>query len=110
MGYFSSKASKLLLGVCLMGSTSLFAQEYAFEVTNTTKDKITKILVSEDGKKWGFFDIGKGIAAGATMKLVWDTTTNSQSCEQYVKAVWEDESEAEPAKFDFCEKNLAIEF
>jgi hypothetical protein len=44
MGYLSSKASKLLLGVCLLGSASLFAKEYVFEVTNTTKNKITKIL------------------------------------------------------------------
>ncbi len=64
MGYLSSKASKILLGVCLLGSTSLFAKEYAFEVTNTTKDKITKILVSEDGKNGAFLILAKVLKRG----------------------------------------------
>ncbi len=86
------------------------AQEYKFKVYNNTKVRIKEVLVSENGKKWGFFDIGKGIAAGATIELVWSESTNSDSCEWYFKAVWADGDESEPAAFDFCEKGLVIEF
>lgn len=85
-------------------------EEYSFKVANKTKQKITKVLVSEDGKKYGPFDIGKGIGAGKTVTLVWDKSTNSENCKQWVKAAYEDGEESEPAKFDFCEKNLEIEF
>ena len=47
--------------------------EYSFKVHNTTKDKITKLLASEDGEEYGAFDVGKaGIAPGKTMTLKWD--------------------------------------
>lgn len=84
--------------------------EYSFKVKNTTKELITKILVSEDGEKYGFFDIGAGIKAGETMTLVWDKSTNSGSCHQWFKAVWESGEEGKPVKFDFCEKDLQLEF
>jgi hypothetical protein len=84
--------------------------EYSFKVKNTTKELITKILVSEDGEKYGFFDIGAGIKPGETMTLVWDKSTNSGSCHQWFKAVWESGEEGKPVKFDFCEKDLLLEF
>ena len=84
--------------------------DYSFKVKNTTKGLITKILVSEDGEKYGFFDIGDGIKPGETETLSWDKSTNGQSCHQYFKAVWEDGSEGKPVKFDFCEKDLTLEF
>lgn len=84
--------------------------EYSFKVKNTTDELITKILVSEDGEKFGFFDIGSGIKPGETMTLVWDKSTNSGSCHQWFKAVWESGKEGQPVKFDFCEKNLQLEF
>ena len=83
---------------------------YSFKVKNTTKELITKILVSEDGEKYGYFDIGKGIKPGETMTLVWDKSTNSGSCHQWFKAVWESGEEGKPVKFDFCEKGLELEF
>lgn len=83
---------------------------YSFKVKNTTKELITKILVSEDGEKYGYFDIGKGIKPGETMTLVWDKSTNSSSCHQWFKAVWESGEEGKPVKFDFCEKGLELEF
>ena len=86
------------------------ADEYAFEVTNNTDVLIKKILVSEDGKEYGYFDIGKGIKPGQTVKLVWDSSTNGEDCEQYVKAVYADGEESEPAVFDFCESEVALEF
>ena len=84
--------------------------DYSFKVKNTTDEKITKILVSEDGEKYGFFDIGDGLSPGEIMTLVWDKSTNGQSCHQWFKAVWESGKEGKPVKFDFCEKDLQLEF
>lgn len=84
--------------------------EYSFKVTNNTDMTIKKLLVAEPGKKYGFFDIGKGIAPGKTVTLVWDKSTNSQACVQWFKAVYEDGTESEPATFDFCEDQLELVF
>ena len=97
----------------LLSFTPGFAKsldDYKFKVYNNTKVRIKQILVSENGKKWGFFDVGKGIAAGATTELVWDSSTDSDGCEWYFKAVWADGDESDPAQFDFCEEGLVIEF
>jgi hypothetical protein len=85
-------------------------KEYSFKVHNTTKETITKLLASEDGKAYGFFDVGKGIKPGETATLVWDKSTNEGECEHYFKAVYEDGEESEPVKFDFCEDDLEREF
>src|ERR1700752_1738347 len=53
-------------------------KEYSFILHNTTQEKITSLMVSEDGEKWGKFDIGKGLEPGDSAKLVWDKSTNSQ--------------------------------
>jgi|ERR1051326_504413 signal-transduction protein with cAMP-binding, CBS, and nucleotidyltransferase domain len=87
-----------------------YAPDYKFKVHNNTKQDIKKILVSEDGKKWGYFNIGDGIKAGETEELVWDKSTDKESCEQWFKAVFSDDAESEPVKFDFCEKDLVLEF
>lgn len=99
----------LLLNGTLI-STAQAAGSYSFKVYNGTDSRITKILVSENRRSWGQFNIGSGIKPGATVKLVWDSSTDNEECEQYVKAVFADGSEARPAKFDFCERNLEIEF
>jgi hypothetical protein len=105
----------LLVGCALLVTTflppvALGADDYSFKVHNTTKELITKILVSEDGEKYGYFDIGKGIKPGETITLVWDKATNGQSCTQWFKAVWESGEEGKPVKFNFCEKGLEIDF
>jgi hypothetical protein len=111
---FMKKTSvKVLLFALLLttlASVSAYAEEYKFKVTNSTKTVITKILVSQDGDKYGFFDIGKGIKPGQTVELVWDKSTNNEACKQHVKAVYADGSESEPAMFDFCESDVALEF
>ena len=84
--------------------------EYKFKVHNNTDQAIKKILVSEDGKKYGYFDIGNGIPAGATVELVWAESTDGENCEQLFKAVFADGEESDPVKFDFCEKGLVLEF
>ena len=106
----------LLVGCALLVTT--FAPQfavgaeggYSFKVTNKTKNTITKLLASEDGEKYGFFDIGKGIKPGETITLVWDKSTNSGKCKQFFKAVYDDDSESDPEEFDFCEKDLELEF
>ena len=107
------KCARILLFAVVLGAMSVSAfaaEEYSFKVTNNTKQMIKKILVSEDGKEYGYFDIGKGIKPGQTVELVWDASTNGESCEQYFKAVFADGSESEPAQFDFCEADVALEF
>ncbi len=103
----------LAIACVIANSTALSAAQaadYSFRVHNTTEDRITKILVSEHRKSWGYFKIGKGIKPGDSVKLVWDKITNDQGCDQWVKAVFEDDTESKPSKLDFCEKNLEIEF
>lgn len=84
-------------------------QDYSFTVRNTGKNRVLKIMASEDGKKWGYFDIGDGIDPGETKRIVWDNSTNNQSCVQYFKAAFDDGLESPPKKFDFCKKDLAID-
>lgn len=91
-------------------TVTVSAEEYKFKVHNNTNMKIAKILVSEDGEEYGFFDIGAGIAPGKTATLVWDQSTNGEDCEQYFKAVFANGEESEPQKFDFCEEGVTLEF
>ncbi|HEV7763526.1 MAG TPA: hypothetical protein VGQ76_00865 [Thermoanaerobaculia bacterium] len=100
----------VIAAAVLLMSVSAFADEYSFKVTNNTDTKISKILVSEDGEEFGFFDIGNGINPGKTITLVWDSSTNGESCQQYFKAVFSNNEESEPQQFDFCEDEVHIEF
>jgi hypothetical protein len=84
--------------------------EYTYKVHNKSKSAITALLASEDGKTYGEFEIGKGIPAGATVTLVWDKSTDEGNCEQWIKAKFADGGESPAAKFDFCEKDLVLEF
>ncbi|PYP82310.1 MAG: hypothetical protein DMF61_26745 [Blastocatellia bacterium AA13] len=101
--------------VCLLVSlpSAGFAHvrdEYKFKLHNNTKHVIKKVLVSEDGKEYGYFKIGNGIAAGQTVTLVWDKSTNDGPCHQYFKAVFDNDEESDPVNFDFCEEGLVLEF
>jgi hypothetical protein len=93
-----------------MVSTAAQANEFSFTASNSTSTAITEILVSENKSDWGYFDIGSGIKPGSTVDLVWDQSTNGESCAQWVKATFADGSESEPAKFDFCENGLELDF
>ena len=84
--------------------------QVSFTVRNHNVQRITGLLVSEDGKHWGKFDIGKGIDVGQTMKLDWDKSTNSMGCMWFIKAVYKDKSVGEAVKFDFCDENVVIDF
>ena len=102
----------LFVAGLLVATTQVQAEDsdYSFKVHNTTNSAITGILVSENGKSWGQFNIGDGIPAGASETLVWDASTNGESCHQYFKAHFADGTESEATKFDFCEKGLELEF
>src|SRR6267154_928238 len=107
------KLAMLATALLMMSFTLGFAKtnvDYKFKVHNNTTHDIKKILVSDDGKKWGYFDIGDGIKAGETDELVWDKSTDNGACEWIFKAVWSNDEESEPVKFDFCEKGLTLEF
>ena len=106
----SNRILALLAAAFLFTAVSAHAEEYSFKVRNNTDLAIKKILVSEDGDEYGFFDIGKGIKPGQTVSLVWDSSTAGESCEQYFMAVFSDGEESEPAKFDFCEEDVVLEF
>ena len=113
---FTHKFGKLMtlaLALMLLSFTASFAHpapEYKFKVHNNTKQAIKQLLVSIDGKKWGEFDIGNGIRAGATVELVWDKSTDNEPCEQYFKVQFADGEWSDAVKFDFCEKGLILEF
>lgn len=114
---FQSNSRKISLLACALLLAS-FAVSYAhatpdyrFKVHNNTKQDIKKILVREDGKQeWGYFDIGEGIKKGDTDELIWDKSTDNGACHWDFKAVFDNGEESEIVKFDFCEKNLVLEF
>jgi hypothetical protein len=93
----------------LLASPAAFA-EYTFQISNNTDSKIVAVHVSEDGNTWGEFNIGSGIAAGATATMQWDDSTDESSCEWSFMATFADGSESEAVDFDFCEDELVIEF
>jgi hypothetical protein len=95
-----------ILGAALSLVTSnvpVQAEQFYFKVQNSSNTAIKELSVSQDNKNWGYFDVGTGIAAGTTDKLIWDKSTNNEACEQWIKAVYADGSKSEPAKFDFCQ-------
>jgi hypothetical protein len=106
------QATMVLLAVIAFGlvSGTAMAKDYSFKVENKTKVKIIKILVSQDKKEWGHFEIGEGIDPGVKAKLTWDKSTNNEECKQWVKAIFEGGEESTPAIFDFCEDDLVVEF
>ncbi|MEO8379983.1 MAG: hypothetical protein ABI779_10010 [Acidobacteriota bacterium] len=96
--------------VAILSASTAAADEYRFTVHNNTDQAIKKVLVSEDGNEYGYFDIGKGIAPGAEVELVWDQSTNGESCSQHFKAVFASGHESDPVEFNFCEEGLTLEF
>jgi hypothetical protein len=108
----SRRVTLLAVALILMSFAVGYARtqpSYTFKVHNKGKNKIVKLLVSEDGKEYKLFDIGDGIAAGETATLVWDKSTDNGYCEWWFKAAFDDNEESKPVKFDFCEKDLVLE-
>ncbi|MBV9957362.1 MAG: hypothetical protein JO360_03040 [Acidobacteria bacterium] len=86
------------------------AVEYSFKVHNIGRNVILALMVSEDGKGYGKFDIGDGIEPGETVTLVWDKSTDNSKCAWFIKAVFDDGEQSPAKKFDFCEDDLVLEF
>jgi len=97
--------------ISLAAITAQAASEWYFYVQNNTKTKIVKLQVSETKKDWGDFDIGSGIGPGKKERMEWDESTDTEGCDQWIRAKFADGSYSEPSKFNFC-KNLdePIEF
>jgi hypothetical protein len=103
------KLNRTLLLATVVGTLSLVAkvspasaEQWYFWVKNSSDVKIQKLLVSEDKQKWGYFEIGEGITPGEKIKLIWDESTNSESCNQWIKAEFSNGEESKPAKINFC--------
>jgi len=106
------RSIKFSLGAALLGAyfacaipVAQAAEEWYFYVENQADSRIVKLQVSENKKRWGDFDIGRGIAPGKSVKLVWDASTDNEGCNQWIRVKYADGSSSEPAKFNFC-KNL----
>lgn len=100
----------LLAGLVFFAASTAQAESYEFKVHNKTDNNIVSLLLSEDGKTWGKFNIGSGIGAGEIATMKWDESTNDQDCKQKVKVIYDDKSESEVTSFDFCESDLELEF
>lgn len=99
----------VLLALTLLALPAV-SQAYSFNIINSSSSKITQLEVSEDGKEWGYFDIGPGIPAGETVEATWDSSTDDSNCEWQVRANFADGSKSPPTSFDFCEEDLEVEF
>ncbi len=96
-------SSTLLCAAFAFASFNAAADQWEFKVTNDTSSKITSLQVSENKSDWGMFDIGSGIGAGDTETLVWDASTDSEGCNQWIRAKFADGSTSPPSKQDFCQ-------
>jgi hypothetical protein len=101
---------RLLIALAFLMSSSSALAEYSFKVTNNSDQRIVALQASEDGSSWGGFDIGRGIASGATMTLVWDASTDDGNCEWQFRAEFAEGYVSEPSELDFCDGDLEIEF
>ncbi len=103
--------SLLCIATAIPALQASAADEWHFVVSNTSSSKIVKLQVSEDKSEWGDFDVGSGIAAGSTVTMIWDHSTDGEGCEQWMRAKFADGSFSEASKQDFCEDlDTPIEF
>ena len=103
-------STKIRLNVALVCAVLGFAamqahaaDEWHFVVSNKTSSKIVKLQVSEDKSEWGDFDVGSGIAPGATETMIWDHSTDNEGCEQWMRAKFADGTSSPASKQDFCQ-------
>lgn len=99
---FASVSALAFSLVASVSSASSAPGSWYFYVTNGSNSTMTNLYVAEQGKSWSYFDIGAGIAPGKTVKMVWDNSTDSQACSQWIKATYADGSESTPVKMNFC--------
>jgi len=97
-------ASLGALAIILVDSSAYASPgKWYFYITNGNGSRLTELYVAEQDKPWSYFNIGSGVAPGQTVKIIWDNSTDSQACSQWVKAVYADGSQSTPVKMDFCQ-------
>jgi hypothetical protein len=110
---FKMKIKRMILLVCVIALVSFSVNHvrasYTFKVHNKSGNHIVKLFASEDGKTYREFDIGDGIAAGKTVTMEWNQSTDNGNCEWHFKAKFDDGEETESVEFNFCEKDLVLE-
>ncbi|MBM0745695.1 hypothetical protein JOY44_30225 (plasmid) [Phormidium sp. CLA17] len=94
-------AAIALSSISLFASTPAQAEQWYFWVQNSSEVNIQKLLVSENKRQW--FEVGDGLNSGEKNKLVWDESTNSEGCTQWIKAQFSNGEESPPSKINFCE-------
>jgi hypothetical protein len=109
-GKFLSSAAVFLIGLTA-NIAPAFAGQWYFYVWNRNGTSIAKLEVAPDGGQWKYFEIGSGIAPGERMKLIWYSSTDNESCYQWIRATFYDGSLSSPTKFNFCsDLDTPIEF
>ncbi len=96
------RAPLVLLAASLFSAGPALAEQWYFYVQNASSTAITRLETKEKGGAWGFFSLDGGIRSGETVKLFWDQSTNSDDCQQFIRATFSDGSTSEPVMFDFC--------
>ncbi|MEY4359500.1 MAG: hypothetical protein RLZZ631_986 [Cyanobacteriota bacterium] len=96
------QASFALVATSLLSASPAGAEQWYFYVQNKSSSRITQLETKEKGGSWGSFELDGGIRSGETSKLIWDASTNTQDCKQYIRASFADGSTSEPVLFDFC--------
>ncbi len=107
IGRYVLAAASVLTGAVTLslvaGSALAQRSQWYFYITNRSNSTLTAVYVAEQDKPWGRFDVGSGIKPGQTVKMVWNKSTDSEDCYQWIKGVYADGSESTPAKIDFCQ-------
>lgn len=98
-----------LVLMCAAAGHASPPEVYSFTIYNRTERVITRIFVSEDGDDYRLFDIGEGIVPSTTAELIWTESTNLAGCRQYIRAMFDDDSQSEAVRFDFCEPGGVLE-
>ncbi len=108
---------KLLLGIAIVGlslaveAAPASAEELNFWVENQSGASIKKLFISENMMEWGYLELGPGIRDGEKTKLTWDQAIHHQSCNQWIKASYSDDSESAPTQINLCQdKDIPILF
>lgn len=101
----------ILLGLVTTLADQIKANaEFTFTVENKSSRAVTQVLVSEDGREWGYFSLNETIRPGKTGTMTWGEHTNNEACVQWIKIGYEDGTMTEPAEFDFCKNpDLQVE-
>jgi len=103
----SSLTRKIILIVLssvipMAASNSVKAEQWFFFVQNQSSSKIIKLEAREKGGPWGSFAMNGSISPGETRKITWAESTNTQDCNQYLRATFADGYKSPAKIFDFC--------